>query len=96
MGEVKKYVTIAGKEYVAPDVNRMKRKQVRKFEGVLKRVEKNPAIGLSATFDMAAVLMPEVPDDAWDEVDFGEVQNLLKISGVEGPDGEPSEALGES
>lgn len=72
-------ISIKGKEYPEPSINRMKRKQIKKLNPVLKRVQNED---LDAIWDMVSLLVPTLTASVLDDLELGECKEILEQSGV--------------
>lgn len=103
-------ITIRGKKYNKPALERMKRKQVKKLPGLLKVIEnaqntksETAAIeSIEVLWDFVGIVLPELPEKVLDDLDVSECQAILQESGflpdedaVE-PEDEEEITLGES
>lgn len=96
-----KTITIRGKKYPEPSIDRMKRKQAKQFQEVSKVIEKDPSgAGMDMLWEMVGILMPSLPEDVLDDLDLGECKHVLEVAGAmqfeKDAEPEPTEALGES
>ncbi|MGP9782527.1 hypothetical protein ACT3UQ_08715 [Glutamicibacter sp. AOP12-B1-11] len=72
-------IEIKGKKYPEPSINRMKRKQIKKLNPVLKRVQGED---LDAIWDMVSLLVPGLTATVLDDLELGECKDILAKSGV--------------
>ena len=97
-----KTITIRGKEYPEPSVDRLKRKQAKKFQEISKQIERSPSgVPIDMLWDMAEILVPNLPEDVLDDLELGEIKEMIESAGImnfseDAGGGEASEELGES
>lgn len=71
-------IEIKGKKYTKPDVNRIKRGQAKQMKKIGARAESD----LSALWDLLEVLVPGIPTEVVDDLEVGEVKQILTDAGV--------------
>ena len=72
-------ITINGKEYPAPHIDRMKRKQAKALKPLLGKIQGED---LDALWDVVALMMPSMTKPAVDDLDLGECKRILSAAGV--------------
>lgn len=74
-----KKITIRGKEYPEPHIDRMKRKAVKKLKPLLAKMQGED---LDALWDLVGVMVPGIPAADLDDLDMGECKDILTTAGV--------------
>lgn len=77
-GAMTEHIEIKGKKYAKPDVNRIKRGQAKQMKKIGARAESD----LSALWDLLEVLVPGIPTEVVDDLEVGEVKQILTDAGV--------------
>jgi|GEM_PF-3839444 len=72
-------ITINGKEYPAPHIDRMKRKQAKKLKPLLGKLQGED---LEALWDVVALMIPSLTPSALDDLDLGECKAIISRAGV--------------
>lgn len=96
-----KTITIRGKKHPEPNIDRMKRKQAKRFQEIAKSIEKDPSgAGMDLLWEMVGVLIPTLPEDDLDDLDMGECKKILSDAGAmqfeDDSEPVPTVAVGES
>lgn len=74
-----KTITIRGKEYPKPHLDRMKRKQAKALRPLLERLQNED---LDALWDVTGSLVPTLPKKDLDDLEMGECKSILSVAGV--------------
>lgn len=69
-----KTISILDKSYPEPSMDRMKRKQIKKLKPALERLQNED---LDALWDVVALVVPTLPEEALEEIDLGECKKIL-------------------
>ncbi|MGO1319931.1 MAG: hypothetical protein ACTII7_07795 [Galactobacter sp.] len=72
-------ITIRGKKYPQPSLDRLKRKQVKKIKPVLTRVQNED---LDAIWDTVGLLISDLPSTVLDDLELGECKTIIEAAGI--------------
>lgn len=87
-----KTVSIAGKEYPAPSVDNMKRKEARKMSALMVEIQKETP-DLDSLWELVGTLIPSLPKPVLDDLTVGECQQILVDAEVIASDSAVTEAV---